>query len=111
MPADAWNPTPQEQADAIAVLSAYYRIGDSVTIDPPAISGYITLESQTFVLGAADNTLSYVYSQPASSSSGGVSGGGGSGELAETGVSLLLYVGGAVSMIITGAAALLHQRY
>ena len=111
MPADTWNPTPQEQADAIAVLSAYYRIGDTVTIDPPAIPGYITPESQTFVLGAADNTISYVYTQPASSSSGGASGGGDSGELAETGVSTVLYVVGALGMSIAGAAALLHRRY
>ena len=85
--------------------------GDTVTIDPPAIPGYLTPESQTFVLGAADNTISYVYTQPASSSSGGASGGGDSGELAETGVSMVLYVVGALGMSIAGAAALLHRRY
>ncbi|MFZ1484229.1 MAG: leucine-rich repeat domain-containing protein [Candidatus Saccharimonadales bacterium] len=65
MPADTYNPSPAEQQAIDDALSAYYRIGDEVTITPPAISGYITPPTQTFVLGAATNSYEYIYTQGA----------------------------------------------
>ncbi len=106
IPADPENPTPTEQTAINEALSAYYRIGDEVTITPPAIDGYITPEVQTFVLGAADNTFSYVYTLPAGTSTPSTTGGG----LAATGASLFVYVAGAAMMSILGAAMLVLRR-
>ena len=111
LPVDGWSPTTEEVQAALDALSAYYRIGDTVTIDPPAIDGYITPEPQTFVLGAADNTFSYVYSQHASATPGTGTGAGDSdAELANTGAPMALYVAGALGMSMTGAYALLRKR-
>lgn len=111
LPVDGWSPTTEEVQAALDALSAYYRIGDTVTIDPPAIDGYITPEPQTFVLGAADNTFSYAYSQPASATPDTGTGAGDSdGELANTGAPMALYVAGALGMSTTGAYALLRKR-
>lgn len=65
IPADNQYPTLLEQQAIDDALSAYYRIGDEVTITPPAISGYITPPTQTFVLGAATNSYEYTYAQQA----------------------------------------------
>lgn len=110
MPIDVWNITPAEQAAIDEALSAYYRIGDSVTITPPAISGYITPPTQTFVLGAADNEFSYIYAAPEDEESGTGAGTDGSesstdGELANTGMSIHTIIMLAGTLIATAILA------
>lgn len=48
IPVDPWGPTPEEQAATNQALAAYFRLGQTVTITPPAIEGYITPRAQTF---------------------------------------------------------------
>ena len=69
MPADPYSISLAEQQAIDDALAAYYRIGDSVTITPPAINGYDTPPTQTLVLGAADNQYSYVYAAQSSDAS------------------------------------------
>lgn len=106
MPADPYNPTPAEQTAIDEALDAYYRMGDSVTIDPPAIDGYITPEPQTFVLGAADNTFSYVYTRPSTGTGGGTASPTADDQLAQTGLSLWFIAGLAALAMTMGLASL-----
>ena len=80
MPADPYSISLAEQQAIDDALAAYYRIGDEVTITPPAIEGYNTPPTQTFVLGAANNNASYVYAELDSGTESG-------GTLADTGMS------------------------
>ena len=103
IPADPENPTLGEQQAIDDALSAYYRLGDEVTVTPPAISGYITPPTQTFVLGAATNDFSYVYTLPSSSAGGG-------GTLANTGMSMITVAGLAIFAISMGLGSWLMPK-
>ena len=103
VPADPENPTLGEQAAIDDALSVYYRIGDEVTITPPAIAGYNTPPTQTFVLGAADNQYSYVYAAQGSGANTG-------GELAETGMSLSVVMGLSAAFLMTGLGSWLMSK-
>lgn len=48
-------------ANPTADFSLYYRAGDSISLTPPTIAGYVTPEAKTFVLGAGINNLTYTY--------------------------------------------------
>ncbi len=69
MPADPWAPTSAElTAQSQLLQAAYNRKGQSITTTAPAVSGYslITPSSpHAMTLAAADNTLNFVYSNPA----------------------------------------------
>lgn len=101
-PANSANPTPLEQQAMDDALSAYYRLGDEVTITPPAIDGYNTPPTQTFVLGAADNQYSYVYAAQSSSAASG-------GTLANTGMSEWSVVVGSALLLTAGAYPLIRR--
>lgn len=58
---NTYNPTPEEVESTRQALTAYYRIGDTVTIAPPAIDGYVTPPTQTFVLGVSTNEHTFTY--------------------------------------------------
>ena len=60
-PADPQSPTPTEQQAISEAFASYYRLGDEVTIAPPAIEGYITPSVQSFRLTSADIEASYTY--------------------------------------------------
>ena len=65
---DPFLVTPEEQQVIVDALSAYYRIGDEVTIDPIDIAGYSTPSAQSFLLANADNEGIYVYTANSNSS-------------------------------------------
>ena len=95
--------TPLEQQAIDDALSVYYRIGDEVTITPPAIAGYNTPPTQTFVLGAATNEYSYVYAAQSSDASSG-------GELAQTGMNMAHITGFAIIAMTIGIASWLKTK-
>lgn len=66
-PLNPFNPTPEEQEALERALSAYFRIGQTLKLDPPPVEGYLTPQAQTFVLGAATNQFEYVYQTTTSS--------------------------------------------
>lgn len=83
-------------------LTAYYRVGQTVTFTAPAIDGYFTPEpaTRTFVLGAATNSYDFVYTQPAIP---------GIARLSETGVSMWFIATAAVVALLTSSAFILRQ--
>jgi hypothetical protein len=101
-PADSMNPTPLEQQAIDDALSVYYRLGDEVTITPPAINGYNTPPTQTFVLGAATNDFSYVYTLPSSSAGSG-------GTLANTGMSEWAVIVASAVLLTAGMYPLIRR--
>lgn len=60
-PNDPFNPTPEEQQEITDALSVYYRIGEQVTITPPAIAGYETPAPRTFSLNSANASAEITY--------------------------------------------------
>ncbi len=48
-------------ADEPLVNASYYRIGDTVTITPPSIPGYLTPAAKTFTLSGATNQGTFTY--------------------------------------------------
>lgn len=115
MPTDPFSPTPVELSAIDQVLSAsYFQIGDIVTIDPPAIDGYTTPPIKTFVLGAATNNESYVYTQASGSSTGaGGSAGQGSSDdrLAETGVDARVVILLATTAVLVPASVFVRRLF
>ncbi len=94
------------------LASLYYFPGETVTLTPQAINGYITPASQTITLGVGQNqnTLSFVYAPIGSG--GGDSSTNGSGQdstagtLADTGTNLWVLLGVAGLMIAAGLVVL-----
>jgi hypothetical protein len=101
-PIDPESPTGPEQTTMNTGFAQYYRIGEEVTITPPAIPGYNTPPTQTFVLGAATNEFSYVYEAQSSS-------GGSGGELAETGINEGLVLASSVFLLAAGMYPLIRR--
>lgn len=104
-PIDRLNPTQQELAAIDQAMTAYFRVGDTVTIAPPDIDGYQTPQAQTYTLAQAFNEAAVVYaSAPAG---GGQVNAGDGGRLADTGmaardvaIAALALIGGALSVLI-----------
>ena len=65
-----------EQAAIDQALSAYYRLGDTVTITPPAIPGFVTPAAKTFTLSDPDTVGNFVY-QPVGNNNPGDGAGSG----------------------------------
>ena len=101
-PADAWSPTAAETAAIQDVLKVYTRLGAQATFTAPTIAGYsiITPNSpHTMTLTSADNTLNFVYSNPAPANPVAAI----SGTLAATGTSQWLLAGASVIAALGGA--------
>lgn len=79
--------------------SSFYRIGESVTVSPQVISGYITPGSQTVTLGE-DTTVTFIY-EPS---------GGSATVLAETGSSIQYAALVASTLIGMGIVVLRFRR-
>lgn len=79
--------------------SSFYRIGESVTVSPQVISGYMTPGSQTVTLGE-ETTVTFVY-EPT---------GGSAAVLAETGSSIQYAALVASTLIGTGIVVLRFRR-
>ena len=109
-PNDLDNPTPEEQTALDAAFSVYYRVGQSVTIDPPTIPGYTTPAVQTFNLASAENQASYIYTTQAVSSPESPGGPGSDSGLAETGDSLYLLLAIAATSLLVGTKLVLAAR-
>ncbi len=99
-PANPYNPTPAEQAAIDEALAAYYRIGQTVTITPPAIAGYLTPPTQTYVLSATTTEADIVYTQPDEAAEQAID------ELADTGVSVQLFTMLAASAFVAAGVVL-----
>ena len=96
------SPTLLEQQAIQDALSVYYRMGESVNFVPPALDGYNTPPTQTFVLGAATNNFSYVYTLPSSSAGGG-------GTLANTGMSEWAVIIASAVLLTAGVYPLIRR--
>lgn len=85
--ADPFNPTAEENQLIQQILDSYYRIGDTVTINPPTIDGYPTPATRTVVLGAqsVDYVVEYVNTASSEVSPEFVSSESEDGRLANTG--------------------------
>lgn len=105
-PVNSYSPTADELAAISEALSVYYRLGQSIELTPPSIPGYITPPTQSFVLGAANNNLEFVYSSvDGPSVNEDDAHGHDDEELADTGASIYLVALGA-SLLIGGSIAL-----
>ena len=104
VPANPGSPTPAEQAAIDEALAAYYRIGQTVTITPPAIAGYVTPPTQTHVLGAATTEVDIVYTQTTESTEEVIN------ELADTGVSVELFTILAAGSFVAAGVVLRVRR-
>lgn len=60
-PANPASPTPEELAAITTALSAYYRLGQSFTLAPPVIKGYVAPPTQSVLLSAASTVHPVVY--------------------------------------------------
>lgn len=82
-------------------FAAYYRVGQTVTIDPPAIAGYTAPPAQVFTLAAASNEVNVVYAVAGSSDADS-----GGGTLADTGDDVVVVASLAVAMIAVAGVTL-----
>ena len=102
VPIEYWNPTPEESAALQDALKVYTRLGAQATFTAPTIAGYsiITPNSpHAMTLASADNTLNFVYSNPAPANPVAAI----SGTLAATGTSQWLLAGASVIAALGGA--------
>ena len=98
-------------------FSQYYRLGQSVTVTPPAITGYATPAAQTVTLAADDNnvTIPLTYTAVPANNNGndtasstnttntGANGHADDKTLANTGTDLTVWVVSALVLVLAGA--------
>lgn len=106
-PDDPLDITPAEQQAITQAFNDYYRLSEEVTITPPAIDGYVTPPTQTFVLGAATNQAEYTYLTPEEVAAQNTAESEQTqAELADTGAPVSLYVITVVVLLLGGAVLL-----
>lgn len=107
-----------------ADFSQYYRLGQTVTITPPTIAGYITPAPQTVHLTSIETTVPMVYAADPNANNSSNGNGSGSGnanqagnstktdgdKLANTGSSLMAWIAGSLTLIATGGAVVVVRR-
>lgn len=105
-----------------AGFSQYYRLGQTVTITPPTIAGYITPAPQTVRLTSTETTVPMVYAADPNANNSSNGNGSGSAnqasnstktngdKLANTGSSLMAWIAGSLTLIATGGAVVVVRR-
>lgn len=113
-PANPLSPTAAELQAMRDALTAYWRVGQSVTITAPTLTGYTASSpTQTFVLGSSTNSFNVSYTSNATTASGGEKGASSGGqELAKTGATIVtVLLGAALIVAITIKTFLGKYRY